>query len=198
MTTYRLPDWLGGHKCRSVNEGDKEVLVEIDQYESHRIIVPRDLLTEVKPPLPPEPEDGYVGRAGRFVWERDDRAEQQGEAGPGKHWWRPGDDRTYTWEAVHEINTNAGADLVRLVADPADDAPELPWAIVDGEMRLLVEAAGKDIRVAINNRLGQNLGFRLSHWHGSKLAAAVLAAQRRAQENERANRTGAAREVEQP
>lgn len=132
MTTYKLPEWLGGGTYEAVgihhdDHGESMIRLDIPGVGTRRL--PSDLLTEVKPPLPPEPEDGYVGRAGRFVWERDDRAEQQGEAGPGKHWWRPGDDRTYTWEAVHEINTNAGADLVRLVADPADDAPELPWTL---------------------------------------------------------------------
>lgn len=188
MTAYRL-NLTGEYEGRILADC---VNVRLQLPDGGTVTVPMEWATEVKPQL--EPPDGFIGMIGDEVWERDDLAEQEGDAGEGEHWWRMGDAKAHTWADVAQ---RAPEGLIRLVPDPADDAPELPWSILDGDLRLLVEAAGEEIRVAISTNLGHNLGVRLSHWHGPQFAAAALAAQRQAQENEQANRTGAAREVEQ-
>lgn len=129
MTTYRLPDWLGGHKCQALNENSSQgVLVEIDQYEGQRIIVPRDLLAEVKPPLPPQPEYGEFVACGT-----------DGNLLPiYRRWmdpdgWSDVSDRnshSVPWAQVCEVSQNrAYRNPIRLIADPADDAPPLPWTL---------------------------------------------------------------------
>lgn len=126
MTLYKLPDWLGGHKCQALNENGQGVLVEIDQYEGQRIIVPRDLLTEVKPPLPPEPPDGTVYGNGADAWIRCDGPEVDQ---PGR-WWLTGSDVPDRWaDHVGPLVSKPG--WRRYVPDPADDAPELPWRLKD-------------------------------------------------------------------
>lgn len=77
MTTYRLPDWLGGHEVDvRGTRGDGQLIViprgivpaGLNPTEIH---IDRDELTEVGPPLPPEPPNGTVvlDRSGD-AWQR--------------------------------------------------------------------------------------------------------------------------------
>jgi hypothetical protein len=99
--------------------------VYVDHPTLGRILIDKDKLIEVPPSLPEEPPNGFVGRAGSRLWERDDAAEQRGDVGSGKHWWLMGDDQPYTWPVVNELNFDQP--IVALRPDPSDDAPELPW-----------------------------------------------------------------------
>jgi len=89
------------------------------------VYVPRDLLTEVKPPLPPEPPVGSVVR-NRYnqVYVRSGR-----ETYP---WSLAGGVGTYDW--VHVLAKGPGwVAPVLLVPDPLAEAPDLPYAHVDWE-----------------------------------------------------------------
>lgn len=180
MTIYRLPDWLGGHKCRALNEGDKEVLVEIDQYESARIIVPRDLLTEVKPPLPPVP-DVLAVAIGDHVFCRDDDLDGPFFACPGAPVCHK---RTYDWAELNELAREEGKPIIPLVPDLADDAPELPWdcddAMEDGDLLIIEPARRTDLAAFIKTSRD---GVRLTATHARQAAAVLLRAAREVEQS---------------
>lgn len=85
-------------------------------------------LEVLAPPPPTEPEEGFVGRAGDMLWERDDRPERDGDVTPGEHWWTTGNENAFTWAELRVRLRELGHQLTRLIPDPADDAPALPWS----------------------------------------------------------------------
>lgn len=112
MTTYRLPEWLGGQVVTILNTEavHAQELRNVDvklvgEPDRSWFSVPYLWLTKVEPQLPPEFDDGYVGRdEANNVWQRDDGPENRlpdnSRARSGEHWWRTGDDRPHTWEKV--------------------------------------------------------------------------------------------------
>lgn len=122
MTRYVLPD---GTQAESLHGAC--VARGAGQWVNHPslgpILLAADKLTEVPPSLPEEPPNGFLGVGGDDVWERDDLAEEEGDMGEGEHWWRMSDPQAHTWAYVAERNPQG---LIRLIQDPADDAPELP------------------------------------------------------------------------
>lgn len=131
MTTYKLPD---GTEVASLDVNGSNIpnRVWVTHPTLGSIMIDRDKLTEVPPPLPAEPGNGFIGIAGDEVWERDDLAEQEGDAGEGEHWWRMGDTKPHTWEFVAVLAPNG---LISLVPDPAVDAPSLPWVKPSNDTR---------------------------------------------------------------
>lgn len=125
-TRYKLPEWLGGHEVDvHGTRGDGQLIVTprgigptgVNPTEIH---IDRDELTEVKPPLPPEPGPLAVVRDRHgMAWQR--------EAGTGSPDWLSLSDHK-TWQ---ELNADLGP-LTLLVPDPADDAPELPFTLHGG------------------------------------------------------------------
>lgn len=115
MTTYRLPD---GIEAETTEHG--LVHVGLGHWLRHpslgTIWVGADRLTEVKPPPPePDPLTVVIDRHG-MAWQR--------EAGTGSPDWLSLGDHM-TWQA---LNAERGP-LTRLIPDPADDAPALPWTL---------------------------------------------------------------------
>jgi hypothetical protein len=161
---YVLPDGTQA----PANDGERGQVRRISdwQWVTHETLGPiwmrRDKLTEVPPSLPEEPPNGFLGVGGDDVWERDDLAEEEGE-----HWWRMSDPQAHTWAYVAERNPQG---LIRLIQDPADDAPELPWRGNHGEIEVNTEfCAG----VPDEEPIWVNFP---SSWHTITQAEAVLAA----------------------
>lgn len=115
MTTYRLPD---GAEIASLDvNGGPGNQAWITHPTLDQILIDRNKLTEVKPPLPPEPKPwAVVSDKHAGVWQR---------IGTGSAQWRSTDGRGTDWD---HLVVSLGP-LTRLVTDPADDAPELPLTI---------------------------------------------------------------------
>lgn len=101
ITTYKLPDWMGGLTCR-LHAHFEELgtsSVDVDNPDcswTYRLTVPRALLTEVAPALPPEPPNGAVISNGVDAWIRCDD-----ENGAGPLWFLTGNKQAWTWEEMH-------------------------------------------------------------------------------------------------
>jgi hypothetical protein len=115
MTTYKLPEWLGGHECdlKDLNKSDGFARVRF-VLNGHEVWIDIDYmqLVKVAPPLPPEPPVGAVMLDGADVaWQRirDD--------GSVLHWRHDGERRDWAEMA-------AAGPLTLLVPDPAADAGE--------------------------------------------------------------------------
>lgn len=91
--------------------------------------IPMAALTEVKPPLPPEPLNGSFVRAGEHYFQRDDQRLDMDHSA----WWNLSDDRWSTWEQVCQLGTP-----VRLV--PAPEPVALPWQ--DGPLGVSFDPRG--------------------------------------------------------
>lgn len=130
MTTkYRLPDRLGGHVVKLLHgmaRDDDRILVEdevLGCFELPDEWRRNGMLTEVVPPLPPEPPVGGFWACGTDSnllpffrrWE--------------EGWLDVGGGSEYvTWaDIVERSRRRAKRDPVQLVPDPAADAPELPY-----------------------------------------------------------------------
>jgi hypothetical protein len=88
------------------------------------ISVPHTAVTVVTPPLPEEPPLGTLLRdKDGCVWERDDPTDKR-----LAHWFNGGNE-LITWEKLW-----ARGPLARMVPDPADTAPDLPFSrnVADG------------------------------------------------------------------
>ncbi len=127
MTTYKLPEWLGGHEC-SLHEHDevREVSVvdlrEPDGTWTFRLTVPHRLLTEVVPPLPPEP-DALAVKVRDHVFVVDVAGGQLVYLCPG-----PCHD-PLDWRELCALAEEWDAPIVPLVPDPVASAPELPFEL---------------------------------------------------------------------
>ncbi len=132
MTTYKLPEWLGGHEC-SLHEHDevREVSVvdlrEPDGTWTFRLTVPHRLLTEVVPPLPPEP-DALAVKVRDHVFVVDVAGGQLVDLCPG-----PCHD-PLDWRELCALAEEWDAPIVPLVPDPVASAPELPFEVKDFDL----------------------------------------------------------------
>lgn len=118
MTLYVLPD--GTHVSKIPDLLGIGAGVYVDHPTLGRILIDKDKLTEVPPSLPEEPPAGFYA-AGKQVWQCDD------EPRSGRRWWRTGDRAPLIWADAYKVIKAGGDLMVRLVPDPSDDAPELPW-----------------------------------------------------------------------
>jgi hypothetical protein len=157
MSGFRLPDSMGGHRVKVLegnfyNDGDTfmwKLIVEAGD-ESFPMFLPPTVLVEVAPPLPPpEPPLGTLLRDNEgCIWERDDPTDKR-----LAHWFNGGNE-LITWEKLW-----ARGPLARMIPDPADTAPELPWhlgcrsrtasvykprPILDDSMQLVIEVERND------------------------------------------------------
>ena len=129
---YRLPDELGGHECKvrqrhAVSWGgeaaDPDAATVDVQIRGERLsfVVPLDWLTEVKPPLPPEPTElGYY-----LATELSGKVEifERRQA----YWWKLTANLlprgVCSWKDIHD---DTRLTFVRLVPDPLAELVELP------------------------------------------------------------------------
>lgn len=125
MTTYRLPDALGGGEVEIVTPAwaDKAIVCEVALVSdpSVRVTLARRLLVEVTPPLPPEPLTGYYllkenSAAPLFV------AEHEQDYG---QWYVAGHEKAFSWSELCAHWPSLS--FTRLVPDPFAEPVELPW-----------------------------------------------------------------------
>jgi len=164
---YRLPDWLGGAPVARIllaDSGDPKVTVLVATEDTFATVgLDRAQLVEVHPPLPPEPENGFLGIAGTMVWER--RDSNSNPEHPGR-WFTPGHGAAYKWREVCDTLSREQLDpLVRLIPGPTARAPELPYEIRDQGMTLL-----KAIRSADGAILEIPTATRFSHNEMKRIA----------------------------
>jgi hypothetical protein len=138
---YRLPDSLGGHEvyvvppCPGASPpmiGCEAAALVAFPGTTRRMIMPEEWLTEVEPPLPPEPEDGTDLRVGEAVFSRrDDWSETNGEY----RWYSTlVSHGPYDWRRINELYEG---EWVRLVPDPAVDAPPLPYSLTRDDREII-------------------------------------------------------------
>lgn len=129
MTTYRLPDFLGGLEV-TLREEDQSawgdvvrVWAKAGEDEAALVEIRRGLLVEVEPPLPDEWPDGSIARDGvGNTWRR---------FGPA--WRMLGSDLAADWPSLNAMY----GPLTRLVPDPAKGV-ELPLHLSDPYSRQVV------------------------------------------------------------
>lgn len=145
MTTrYKLPEWCGGAEVTAPDSlavmqiGEEPGLLVTIADTTHRMVVPRSWLTEVKPPLPPVP-DVLAVAIGDHVFCCDDDRDGPVFACPGAPVCHK---RGYDWAELNELAREEGKPIIPLVPDPADDAPELPWTLGDHKDRVAVTDNG--------------------------------------------------------
>jgi hypothetical protein len=111
MTLYRLPTSLGGTVAESIDQDDN--LICFDFEGVNRVVwLPLSCLTEVKPPLPPEPPVfAVVLVAGRAYQRIGDR-------------WCTHGEMPHTWDMICEMGTPQHV----VFYEPVD----LPWKGVSG------------------------------------------------------------------
>lgn len=105
MTTYRLPDVLGGAEFE-LSHHTRSSGMAYGRAAGLTVAVPFDVLVEVEPPLPPEPPDGSVvwvdNPSACRVFERDGSRRIDAN---GRHWWVGGRERPMTWVDVCSYGT---------------------------------------------------------------------------------------------
>lgn len=126
MTSYRLPDWLGGHEVDILGvrgDGDRICRPRTDDIQNDErveIHIHPDLLVEIKPPLPEEPPSGGAAATTYSVYVR-----------CAKGWFDAfaSDDpiRFKTWEWLNHEHP----EIRPLAFDPVANAPELPYVLAD-------------------------------------------------------------------
>ena len=150
MPRYRLPDALGGEEMDDLEEAGAPIGTVAFILEGHLVCVARGLLTEVEPPLPPEPPVGSVVRAqapgresgGRWVFEHTDDGV----------WYTTAHDRPYEWRDLR-----AGAPVL-LVPDPFGEPVELPWRCNGVEVQQTRSDTGPGHLVHVSTK-GASYGF---------------------------------------
>jgi len=126
MARYVLPAELGGGEVEATNESYSGLphLVAFD-VDDRVVVVHRELLTSVKPPLPPEPPVGSIVRCDEgYIHIRQS----------GRGWTGHDADRFTSWPLICRDCDGA----VPLVPDPLVGAPELPWRSDGGGLEVVV------------------------------------------------------------
>ncbi len=153
MTTYRLPEALGGGEMES-DEGLGDGTVRNPSLigfciDDHWFWVAEGLLTKVAPPLPEEPPVGSVVRA-HFRLPGDDAdledpwVFEHSADTRENHWYGAGLGEGFTWAAVCALGTP-----VLLIPDPFAEPVELPWEL---------PVYGDTLTVAVDG-IGVGLGY---------------------------------------
>jgi hypothetical protein len=145
---YRLPEELVGvdYAASSIQGG----VATFEIPGVGRVMLPAESLTEVAPPLPPEPPVGSVVRAqapgresgGRWVFEHTDDGV----------WYTTAHDRPYEWRDLR-----AGAPVL-LVPDPFGEPVELPWRCNGVEVQQTRSDTGPGHLVHVSTK-GASYGF---------------------------------------
>jgi len=126
---YRLPEALGGGEYEEHRRADGSTeapMGTVAFLENGALVcVARVLLTEVKPPMPPEPPVGsFVHLASYYgVYERVDRG------------WISANDaaaEVYEWDTL--LRLNSGDTPVQLVPYPFAEPVELPWRLAIADL----------------------------------------------------------------
>lgn len=152
MTRYVLPAILGGQELDGEDHGDG-VILDVPGYGN--LLMPAHYVTEVKPLPPPEPADRvHVVCNGYVFTRRDDTAKARYPLQLGRCWF-DGSLEGMTWPEVLAYSEAYSCPLVRLVPDPADTAPALPWNVQDNDEDSLViqdaDAKGIAAMVSVNS-----------------------------------------------
>lgn len=130
ITRYRLPESLGGCEATVV---EVDPALQLGGFPAHVLrtdtgtwlVAQQRDLTEVKPPLPPEPPHGAIVHVqhphGGFVAERDDHAPN---TTPPNYWWTTNEAGPIDW-----TDLASGAErITKLVPDPFAEPVALPWS----------------------------------------------------------------------
>ena len=128
---YKLPKELGEGEYEAMFDSGVSASTALN-VNGRKVIVPTDMLTPVKPPLPEEPPVGTVARA--LLTDEDEPwvFERLGKRTDGKDWGAAGRDEVYAW-----ADLNVRATPVVMVPDPFAEPVELPWEldVSDGPRR---------------------------------------------------------------
>lgn len=149
---YRLPDALGGGECVYHADGidnDRIVVELVDTVPGLRLELELSVLTEVKPPLPPEPPQLVTVRVGARAFVRDDLVLSRAS------WVGP--DGRHTWSELCDLaQQKTGFPPVLLV--PVPEPVELPWStpFLLGATGVRVFIGDSSIRVEV---LGKHIGI---------------------------------------
>lgn len=138
---YQLPQELGGRTLEGVDMGTGIVDFPVC---GEKVSIPLILLTEAKPPLPPEPQENRsvwmftlrdVPQCTR-IYQRIDALADNGWDNANRRWFTPGTGaseprgRGLLWSDIASLPGT----WVRMVPDPAHGAPELPFREADGDV----------------------------------------------------------------
>lgn len=114
MAKFRLPPELGSGEIEiAVNTRDDARPTHWSwNIDGHAVSLPLAILTEIPPPIPPEPEPGAYLIGGVLCVRFEDGWDDDGEA-------------AQAWEEAWQKHGGPDVDIVALVPKPA--AVELPW-----------------------------------------------------------------------
>ena len=152
MTRYRLPEVLGGGEHEASNEQTPmgSYAVRFDLGLSRPLYLDLRDLTEVQPPLPPEPPIKSVVRA-QLVGESEPWVFERGALNSAR-WFTTGGSESYKWEQLCEVDTPV--QLVPVAELWPGPVAALPWRTlspVDGGDGVGVDIVpeGGDIRLTV-------------------------------------------------
>ena len=162
MARYRLPEALGGGECIFYAKGYAPgcVIVElVDVAPGLRVEIEEVALTEVKPPLPPEPPNGVVYIEGWGYWQK----------------------FSGFWEGTVSRKCNSWADVcalgtpVRLVPDPFAEPVEHPWERQIGTPYVYISGADHDgtVGFTVGPTLNTSDGYSLTAKEARVMARAL-------------------------
>jgi hypothetical protein len=152
---YRLPEVLGGGEVEAARfRTELPGHTAVDVPGVGTVILHTGVLTELTPPLPPEPTSGVV---------RCDAGYIHIKQGPS---WTGHNGVFTTWVSIHRDCEGA----VLLVPDPLAEAPELPWSGIAGSNdRFTVGRNGRwvaftydgPVKAGISPELARQMGLAL-------------------------------------
>ncbi len=151
MTTYRLPDDLGGWPVETSGPTGNRTVIADGPHKGVVLAFPRSGLVAVAPPLPDEPPVGSVVRALMSGEDEPWMFERTPAIGGTTGWYTTSDETPYEWADLCKCGTP-----VLLVPDPVRDAPELPYehTDVDGD-RARIELTASGARLTCQGTDGQ-------------------------------------------
>jgi hypothetical protein len=174
MTRYRLPASLGGIEYDGHELPDGMVALAVSDIGPFKLVLPRDAVTEVPPPVPDEPEEPGIYLINETVTRKGTHAGS---------WEIIGHTRWHDWKDVCAYARCAATPLTvqRLVPAPVPlPDVELPWSHtdMDGD-RLRIGGDGRVVTMSVRAHRGETYEAYLdSHEARVQAAAAILAADR--------------------